>query len=69
MNDSGFQEVLKINTLNFYVITYFFLKGVKKKKIKSQIYSFQVMSFTYVFFHQQVFPVTGLGSIRACVVR
>lgn len=30
MNDSGFQEVLKIKTLDFYVITYFFLKGVKK---------------------------------------
>lgn len=31
MTNSGFQEELKRNTLNFYVIAFFFLQSVKKK--------------------------------------
>jgi len=31
MTNSGFQEELKTNTLNFYVIAFFFLQSVKKK--------------------------------------
>lgn len=48
MTNSGFQEELKTNTLNFYVIAFFFLQSVKKKN-KSQTCSFQVKSFTYFF--------------------